>query len=683
MASPSTPLPLAGLLSWRIGLIAATYAVATWAGLRLLSIPGSAAIIWPGAGLLLGGLLLVPRRGWLTASAAAWAAAALTQHVMGVRLSIAVPLSLVGVGEVLLASWLIVRWRPAAVQCRTTTDMLVLAAVGALCAVTAGAVGALLVVPLGLAGTPRHMWTMWASGHAVGIILFAPLCLTWRHPRGAQIDPPGPARTTEAVVAFGLLSGASALIFFDGMGGIHAPLLMSLPSHVLPFAVLVALRFGIRGAALGMVIMSVLAVAGTAAGGGPFRITHPDIGDRVLVSQWFAATLTLVSVLLALAMEQGRFQGFQTRLLNKALAEANGVLVHEIGERERAALSLRMLLDATPEGIVVVDQQGVIVEVNSALETMFGYTRGQLLGQASDILVHAPDRHTAQADRLRFAASEGQGVQVGAGPDLQAGRSDGSTFPAQVELSPYRLGDELRMIATVRDVSDQRAVERRMATSLREKEVLLREVHHRVKNNMAVMSSLFYLQRRYAKDPETVRVFEDSEARVRSMAMVHEVLYRSSDLSAVDFSRYLESLVAHLANVYRETVTDLRLERDIEPIRLSLDQAVPCGLLLNEVLTNAFKHAFVDGTPAVLRVHARARDGAVLIDIMDNGVGIPDHVPSAGRQTLGVRLMQALTEQLDGSLVTARQERGTRSSLVFPLVVSPASSAALADVGPA
>ena len=162
--------------------------------------------------------------------------------------------------------------------------------------------------------------------------------------------------------------------------------------------------------------------------------------------------------------------------------------------------------------------------------------------------------------------------------------------------------------------------------------------------------------------------------------MVHEVLYRSSDLSAVDFSRYLESLVEHLANVYRGTVPGLRLERDIEPIRLSLDQAVPCGLLLNEALTNAFKHAFVDGAPAVLRVHARARDGEVRIDIVDNGVGVPEHVSPAGVQTLGTRLMQALTEQLEGTLDTVRQKRGTRTTLVFPLVVGSAAAPTMTGV---
>ncbi len=331
----------------------------------------------------------------------------------------------------------------------------------------------------------------------------------------------------------------------------------------------------------------------------------------------------------------------------------------------------------------MVDAEGLIVEANSALESMFGYTRGQLLGQPGDMLVAPSGRAAVRAYRLRYAKAPEAMLTRGVGPDLQARRSDGRMFPAQVGLSPYRLGDELRIIATVRDVTEQRAGDRRMATSLREKEVLLREVHHRVKNNMAVMSSLFYLQQRYATDPDTIRVFRESESRVRSMAMVHEVLYRSSDLSAVDFSRYLESLVEHLANVYRGTLPGLRLERDIEPIRLSLDQAVPCGLLLNEVLTNAFKHAFVDGAPAVLGVLARARGGDVCIEVVDNGVGVPEDLSPDRTQTLGMRLIQALTEQLDGTLATERQARGTRTSLTFPLTSGRPVDAPMSEVASA
>ncbi len=659
---PPQPLPVL--------LTALAYAGAAWAGFRLFSVPGSVAIIWPAAGILIGALLQLPRAVWLSTALATWGTTALLQHLLGVSLTFALPLSGLGVAEAVVAAWVLARIRPTVTQFDRPQDLFALVTVGTLSAMVAAAVGALFVHGTGVSTVDAwHVFTVWSSGHAVGILLFAPLCLIWKRAHLPPLTGPSTARGPETLLAFGVLSLVGILVFFNGVGSIRAPLLVSLPFEVIPFAMLIAVRSGVRGAVIAMVGLALLAVAGTAAGGGAFKTTHPDLDARVVVTQWFLATIGLATLLLALAIEQGRWQEFQTRLANEALAEANGVLTHEIGERERTALSLRMLLDATPEGIVVVDDDRLIVEVNGALEWMFGYSRNQLLGQPSDMLVADVDRETVRAYHERYASDPQAMLTRGPGPDLTALRSDGKTFPAQIGLSPYRLGEELRIIATVRDVTEQRAVERRMETSLREKEVLLREVHHRVKNNMAVMSSLFYLQQRYAKDPDTVRVFRESESRVRSMAMVHEVLYRSDDLSAVDFSRYLDSLVDHLANVYRGTLPGLRVEREIEPIRLSLDQAVPCGLLLNEVLTNAFKHAFVDGAPAVLRVQASARGGEVRIEIVDNGVGVPEDLSPDRTQTLGMRLMQALTEQLEGRLSTERQERGTRSTLAFPLIV--------------
>ena len=387
------------------------------------------------------------------------------------------------------------------------------------------------------------------------------------------------------------------------------------------------------------------------------------------------ATLVLLEAallvwVLTTVMQHGARQEAQARSLNEALADANTSLAAEVQARERAAISLRMLLDAMPLGIVVVDATGHIVEVNDALERMLGYTRGQLIARPGDMLVTEEDRETVRAHRARYVAAPSELLAARPGRDLTARRADGSTFATQVSLSPYHVGDQLRIIATVRDVTAQRVVERRMETSLREKEVLLREVHHRVKNNMAVMSSLFYLQSRHAHDPETVRVFRESESRVRSMAMVHEVLYRSDDLSSVDFGSYLDALLSHLMNVYRGTVPGLRLDRDIATLHLALDQAVPCGLLLNELLTNAFKHAFAEATSPVLHVRASASDGRVCIEVSDNGIGMPDDDANSRPATLGLRLMRALVEQIDGTIETSSSAAGTRTRLVFPAMTT-------------
>ena len=649
-------------------LVAIAHTATAWAGFRLLAVPGTVGIIWPATGLLLGVLLLLPLRLWPATLSLAAVTAAVLQPALGVaRLWLGAWFSALGVAEAALAALILLRWRPAVLEFRSVADLTALMAAGAGSAALVGAIAAHSLRMLEL--DADQLWTVWASGHTVAVLLVTPLILTYSRPSLPGGTPLGVGRIAETVGALGLLTVVSLLIFFDGVGPISAPRLLSLPYQVLPFLVLVAARYGVRSATLGAVVVSFLAVTGTAAGGQAFALTHPVLGERVVILQWFTALAALVAVLLALAMEQARWQEYQARLLNDALAEANGVLVHEIGERERSALSLRMLLDAAPEGIVVVDEQGLIVEVNGALEAMFGYTRGQLLGMPGDRLVDESERDMVRDYRLRYVVAPEEMLHRGTGADLVALRSDGRTFPAQVGLSPYRLGDQLRIIATVRDVTDQRAVERRIEASLREKEVLLREVHHRVKNNMAVMSSLFYLQQRHATDPETVKVFQESASRVRSMAMVHEVLYRSDDVSAVDFSRYLEALIDHLTNVYRGTVPGLQVVREIAPLRLSLDQAVPCGLLLNELLTNAFKHAFVDDVPPELLVRASSRHGEVRIEIVDNGVGVPQDLSPDRTQTLGMRLMLALTEQLDGTLETERLSRGTRSRLAFPLVV--------------
>jgi PAS domain S-box-containing protein len=653
---------------WMQALVtAAVYAAATWVGIRLLRTPETIGVIWPATGVLVGAVLAWrDTRPWLL-GAACWLAAASLQIALGVSPLVAVMLSALGAGEALLIAWLLPRWHHDIRQLAGVSSIFVLAGVAAIGAALVGIAGTLIITTYWPAYV-LDVWVVWTWGHTLGVMLYAPPWLAW-----SQRTPARPsrstARTVEATLATVALLAIAVLVFFEGLDGLPKSRFLSLPYQILPITVWIAIRFGTRGTSLAMAAVSIVAVWGASIDGGAFRLTHPALTERVLVTQGYVLSITMGCMALAIAMERAHAQELQTRLLNVSLAEANAVLMHEMGERERTALSLRMLLDATPEGILVIGTDGRIVEVNAALERMLGYSRLQLLGLESDALIAPVHRNAVLAWQTRFLSPTGPGQALRTHHDLVARRSDGSTFEAQVGLNPYHLGDQLRVIATVRDVTDERAVERRMETSLREKEVLLREVHHRVKNNMAVMSSLFYLQSRHATDPHTVRVFRDSESRVRSMAMVHEVLYRSEDLSAVDFGRYLETLVDHLANVYRGTVTGLHVERDIQPIRLSIDQAVPCGLLLNEVLTNVLKHAFVDGGSAALQVRAWSRADQVCIDVLDNGVGMPDDVSPASTQTLGVRLMQALIEQLEGSLVHHRQVRGTRTAIRFPLVV--------------
>ena len=181
---------------------------------------------------------------------------------------------------------------------------------------------------------------------------------------------------------------------------------------------------------------------------------------------------------------------------------------------------------------------------------------------------------------------------------------------------------------------------------MREKEILLREIHHRVKNNMQIISSLFNLQAGQIKDPEAQRMLKEGQLRIRSMALVHEKLYQSQDLSKIDFGSYLQSLSAHLFQFFR-----------IDP--------VPCGLMANELITNALKHAFpADRKGRVgIRLH-RGADGTVELRVDDDGVGFPETVDFRHTESLGLQIVNLLVGQLEGT-IELDKEKGTAFTVVF------------------
>ena len=207
--------------------------------------------------------------------------------------------------------------------------------------------------------------------------------------------------------------------------------------------------------------------------------------------------------------------------------------------------------------------------------------------------------------------------------------------------------------------------ESQIRASLREKEVLLQEIHHRVKNNLQVVSSLLNLQAEHIQHPETLHAFAESRARIQSMALVHEKIYRDTSLSRMDFSDFLRELTAQLFqsyNIKREHVT-LRLE--LTPVAFGLDTAIPCALIVNELVSNALKYAFPDGHPGEIVIRLRSEDGrCVQLEVADNGVGLPAGFDWQQSPSLGLRLVRLLTRQLHGQLHLTT-EAGVRFSIVF------------------
>lgn len=241
-------------------------------------------------------------------------------------------------------------------------------------------------------------------------------------------------------------------------------------------------------------------------------------------------------------------------------------------------------------------------------------------------------------------------------------------FTATVSLTtaavlPFTVPQILALVQQAK-VSEQ--VTARLRASEERKEALLREVHHRVKNNLAVICSLFYLQSTHTKDEETVQIFRDMENRVHSMALVHESLYGSENLARIDFAEYAQALAKDILSSHGGPSVPVQWKSELEPLIMSVDLAVPCGLILNELISNAFKHGFPNGAGGEIKLTLRSGpEGKCSLCVEDNGVGIPADLDVHTRESLGLRLVRSLTQQIRGSFDLVKVDRGTSACLQF------------------
>ncbi len=350
------------------------------------------------------------------------------------------------------------------------------------------------------------------------------------------------------------------------------------------------------------------------------------------------------------------------------IAIRNAQLVESLRHSERR---FRELADALPDTVFETNAQGMLTFLNYRGRETFGYTPADLERGIHVLKLLTPEERRRAWYELRAAIATGD-----ASGEFIGMRKDGSTFPIWIHsisiLSDGNVGGYRGIVV---DITDRKRMEEELQRSLREKETLLKEIHHRVKNNLQTVASLLYLQAEVVKDEQVRRALEESQQRVRALALIHEQLYRSRTLAAVNFGQYVETLVYQLCNAYRSHWDTIKVVHRVEDVPLDLDTAIPCSLIVNELVSNAFKHAFpqrggnlfsTNGDPEVRIELYCPNPGECRLVVRDNGVGLPVDFSIETAHSLGLRIVHLLTRQLRGTLHVAR-DGGTAVTITFPL----------------
>ena len=350
-------------------------------------------------------------------------------------------------------------------------------------------------------------------------------------------------------------------------------------------------------------------------------------------------------------------------------------VTRDLTERKRAEEQFRLAIEASPTGMITVDHQGKITLVNGQVEKLFGYSRQELIGQPVESLIPERFRKQHLDYRSGFVASP-RARPMGAGRDLYGLRKDGSEVPIEIGLNPIETQGGKFVLAAVVDITERKRAEHErnvlveklqsfnslleeqvrartaeLTRTLREREVLLQEIHHRVKNNLQVISSLIHMQSRNLEESSGREALEECQGRIQAIALIHEKLYQSKDYANIPFSEYARSLAENVFHATEAPSQNVHLELAIEDCAIGVDKAIPCGLILNELISNARKHAFPGERSGKIRVElAKTEDRRLKLAVCDDGTGLPEGIDVASGGSLGLHLVRMLTKQIDGEL---------------------------------
>ncbi|MBE9207513.1 PAS domain S-box protein [Nostoc sp. LEGE 06077] len=388
--------------------------------------------------------------------------------------------------------------------------------------------------------------------------------------------------------------------------------------------------------------------------------SHTDITERKQAEE----TLSQILAQLEIKVEERTAE----------LKKINGSLETEITKRKQIEKALRdseerfrTAFHQAAVGIAHVGLDGRWLLVNQRLCDIVGYTAEELELRTFQEITHPDDLTTSLKYVEEILIGNIQTYTI----EKRYFRKDGSVvwINLTVSLTRNTMGEPKYFIAVIEDISDRKHSQAQIQASLLEKEVLLKEIYHRVKNNLQVISSLLNLQSEYIKDKQDMEIFQQSQQRIASMALIHEKMYQSPDLARIDFGEYIQDLVASLFSSYEVNEGAISFKVNVDAhILLGLDLAIPCGLIIHELVSNSLKYAFPHGGDGEIYIGITENfDQQFTITVSDNGVGLPPHFNFKTTASLGWQLVDALTQQIAGD-INIQSNTGVEFQIRFPLI---------------
>jgi len=324
----------------------------------------------------------------------------------------------------------------------------------------------------------------------------------------------------------------------------------------------------------------------------------------------------------------------------------------------RSEAEFKALADNAPIMIVRVNREGIVGYIN---HVQLGYKIEDVIGTSVFNFIH-PSHHDLYRGNIHKAIDTSESVFF----ELKVPDPEGNIFWFDVNMAPIIEADGIdEVVVLTSDVTEKKKAKEEMEKLLAEKEILLKEVHHRAKNNLQLLSSILNLFSNKTIDEKRLGVLHEAKNSIHSLALVHECLYKSEDFSNIDFAEYLERFTRHFQNtVHEEDRIELNLE--LKPFFISMDKAITCGLIVNELLVNAYKHAFPNNRRGVVTVMLNVEKGNFFLTVKDDGVGFSGKDNLAESDSLGLELTDILVEQLSGKVeCTTSPDKGTTYVLRF------------------